>query len=349
MTKFSSSVRQWTKKRWGFAKGDFYKLTLDKMNNSLFSDQQLSSIVLWLEKGDIPVKYAYITKKWSEARNKLEKLRTNEWQSFSDAILLKNSIELYLQELWNPKDLAIFDFGCWTGETVKTTLKKLGEMWINVRYHAFDISQNIVDLCKENISKIKNCIFDYSIIDFEIGNLVNVLYDIRSRYKEIPVLGLLLWNTVGNFSSMERILTNILEAFRIKDRLCVGIERADIHNKRRHHNMMEVYRSKEVFDVFWSTMEELGFDLKKWKYEPIFNERLSAIEGFFMIEKDFDININWKVLWFKSWEKIRIAQSKKMDESWFSKIFLDLDMRIANLRTSESNTYLQALVSSKKF
>jgi len=198
------------------------------MNNHIFSDLQLSSILLWLEKWDIPLKYTYITPEWAKARSKIEKLRIQKGQSFADAALLKDSIELYLQELNNPKELAIFDFGCGTWETVKETLQKLSLMWIHVRYHAFDISQSIINLCKQNISKIKNCTFDYSIIDFEISNLVNILYDIRLKYNNIPVLWLLLWNTVGNFSSMERILTNILEACRIGDRLVVGIERADI-------------------------------------------------------------------------------------------------------------------------
>lgn len=317
--------------------------------SKLFSDQQLSSIILWLEKWDIPVKYSYITKQWSKARSKIEKSRTIEWQSFSDALLLKNSIEIYLQELWGPKELAIFDFGCGTWETVKETLLKLWKMWIKVKYHAFDISQNIINLCKNNISNINNCEFNYSIIDFEISNLVDILYNIRSKYKNIPVLWLLLWNTVGNFNSMERILTNILEAFRIWDRLCIGIERSDINNKRRFDNMINIYQSKAVFNIASATIKELNFDLKNGRYYVNFNERLSSIEWFFIIEKDFSIKINNKTINFKVWEKIRIVQSKKIDESWFSKLFLDLDMRIANIRTNESNSYLQALISSKKY
>ncbi|MCF7835001.1 L-histidine N(alpha)-methyltransferase [Candidatus Gracilibacteria bacterium] len=317
--------------------------------NKTFSDQQLSSIILGLEKGDIPVKYSYITKQGSKARSKIEKSRTIEGQSFSDALLLKNSIEIYLQELGGPKELAIFDFGCGTGETVKETLLKLGKMGIKVKYHAFDISQNIINLCKNNISNINNCEFNYSIIDFEISNLVDILYNIRSKYKNIPVLGLLLGNTVGNFNSMERILTNILEAFRIGDRLCIGIERSDINNKRRFDNMINIYQSKAVFNIASATIKELNFDLKNGRYYVNFNERLSSIEGFFIIEKDFSIKINNKTINFKVGEKIRIVQSKKIDESGFSKLFLDLDMRIANIRTNESNSYLQALISSKKY
>jgi uncharacterized SAM-dependent methyltransferase len=316
--------------------------------STVFSSQQLSSLILWLEKWDIPVKYSYMTKKWSISREKLEKIRTKEWQSYADALLLHDSIEIYLQELWNPKEIALFDFGCWTGETVKKTLYKLWTLWIWVKYHAFDISQNIIDLCKENISHIENCVFNYTLIDFEISNLVNVLYDIRLKYNNIPVLWLLLWNTVWNFNSMERILTNILEAFRVWDKLCVWIERADIYNKRWYQNMINVYNSDEVAHVMTSTIEELWFNLTHWKYEAIFNERLSAVEWFFIIEKNFTIEIWGKVFSFSPWERIRLAQSKKIDEKWFSELFLELDMRIANLRTNDANTYLQALISSKK-
>ncbi len=315
--------------------------------DSVFSDQQLSSIILWLKKWDIPVKYSYITKSWSNARSKLESLRTSESQSFYDSFLLEKTVDLYLQELQNPKKIAIFDFGCGTGETVKKTLIKLNDLSIDVDYHAFDISENIVNFCKNNISKL--CNFDFTIVDFEVQNLVTLLYNIRSKYWNIPVLGLLLWNTVWNFSSMERVLSNIFEAFRLEDKLVVGIERVDLQNKRLFSKMMDVYNSKDVSNVFLWTIDELGFPLLKWFYEAIFNERTNAVEWWFVIKEDFEIKIKDTILSFSTKERIRIWQSKKLDESSLSKIFLDLDLRIANIRTDSNNSYLQVLVSPKKY
>ena len=317
--------------------------------SSIFSDQQISSIILWLEKWDIPIKYAYMTEQWSQAWSKLEKLRTNKWQSFSDAQLLRDSIELYLQELWNPKTIAIFDFWCWTGETIKDTIWKLKKLWIGIKYHAFDLSPKIINLCKINLlTDHSDLNYNSTLIDFETSNLVNILADIREQYHNIPVLWLILWNTIGNFNSMERVLSNIIEAFRLEDRLVVGIERADLQNNRWYEKMIKSYNEEIVYNVPMSTISELWFSQKDWYHEAIFNHKTSTIESFFFIKKDFDLIINNKKISFSSWEKIRIMQSRKIDEMQFSKLFLDLDLRIANIRTNYSNSYLQALVWAKR-
>jgi hypothetical protein len=49
---------------------------------------------------------------------------------------------------------------------------------------------------------------------------------------------------------MERVLSNIFEAFRLEDKLVVGIERVDLQNKRLFSKMMDVYNSKDVSNVF---------------------------------------------------------------------------------------------------
>lgn len=251
--------------------------------SSIFSDQQISSIILWLEKWDIPIKYAYMTEQWSQAWSKLEKLRTNKWQSFSDAQLLKDSIELYLQELWNPKMIAIFDFWCGTGETIKDTIWKLKQLWIGIKYHAFDLSPKIINLCKINLlTDHSDLDYNSTLIDFETSNLVNILADIREQYHNIPVLWLILWNTIGNFNSMERVLSNIIEAFRLEDRLVVGIERADLQNNRWYEKMIKSYNEEIVYNVPMSTISELWFNQKDWYHEAIFNHKTSTIESFFL-------------------------------------------------------------------
>jgi uncharacterized SAM-dependent methyltransferase len=113
--------------------------------------------------------------------------------------------------------------------------------------------------------------------------------------------------------------------------------------------MMDVYNSKDVSNVFLWTIDELGFPLLKWFYEAIFNERTNAVEWWFVIKEDFEIKIKDTILSFSTKERIRIWQSKKLDESSLSKIFLDLDLRIANIRTDSNNSYLQVLVSPKKY
>jgi uncharacterized SAM-dependent methyltransferase len=112
--------------------------------------------------------------------------------------------------------------------------------------------------------------------------------------------------------------------------------------------MIRSYKQKDVFEFVFATLKEIWFSRNYGTLEPIFKERTNTIELIFTIKKKIVITINKQKIQFNKGEKIRVAQSKKIDESWFSKLFLDLDLRIANIRTNESNSYLQALISSKK-
>lgn len=56
---------------------------------------------------------------------------------------------------------------------------------------------------------------------------------------------------------MERVLSNIIEAFRLEDRLVVGIERADLQNNRWYEKMIKSYNEEIVYNVPMSTISEL--------------------------------------------------------------------------------------------
>jgi uncharacterized SAM-dependent methyltransferase len=111
---------------------------------------------------------------------------------------------------------------------------------------------------------------------------------------------------------------------------------------------MKTYNSNEVIDVFMATLEELWCTRKSWLCMPLFNERNKAVEWFFILSEDITFKILDTTVWFTKWERIRVGLSKKLDESSLSQLLLDLDLRIANIRTNETNSYLQVLVGSKK-
>jgi len=112
--------------------------------------------------------------------------------------------------------------------------------------------------------------------------------------------------------------------------------------------MIRSYQTKEIFDQVGSTAKTIWFDVQEKMYDVSFNEKISSIEIFITIPKSTTIKIKNTLITFQKSEKIRVAQSKKINELEFSRLFLDLDLRIANIRTNETNSYLQALISSKK-
>ena len=279
----------------------------------IFTENQISAIILSLEKNISPLKYSYITKKWTEAWNNIEEDRIKLWWNYAEYELLQNNIEMYLDDIWNPEEICFFDFWCWTWNTPKWMINKLLKKGIKVNYHWFDISENILKISKNNIGSMwKNYRYNSTILDFENFNLSNILIEIRNNYWNIPVIWMLLWNTIWNFNSIERILINIMESFRIKDRMVIWIEKSDLNNDKRMENMINWYKSENVFNLSFSTLEY--FWLKKEK-----------------------------------WDKIKLFQSKKMNESTLTALLLWLDFRVASTRTNLKNTFIQSMIWAKRY
>ena len=111
------------------------------MVNEVFNESQLSALSLALEKWDCPVKFTYITSKGADAWNEIEIQRAKNWWNYAEYELLRDNIDIYLQDIWSPQEIALFDFWCWTGKTVKWMLEKLCNEGLKVHYHAFDISE----------------------------------------------------------------------------------------------------------------------------------------------------------------------------------------------------------------
>ncbi len=317
---------------------------------NVFTDSELSVISLYLEKWICPLKYAYKTEKWANSWAKIEKLRAVDGWNFAEYELLINNVEIYLQELWNPKEIAVFDFWAWTWDTTKWLLLKILDLGISLHYHAFDISPEMLKLCELNLWNLwKNYTFNSTILDFESSNLVNMLSDIRAQYNNIPVLGGLLWSTIWNFDSMERIITNITDAFRIEDKLVIGIEKVDVSDDRRKNEIIDIYTNNITADLTFSTLEYFWVDRKQWEWKVIFNNKHTTIEVYFEAKENININVWMKKISFLKWDRIKLAQSKKLNESQFSQMFLDLDLRIASMRTNKKNTFIEMLLSPKKY
>lgn len=317
---------------------------------NIFTSAEESIISLYLEKGICPLKYAYKTEKWAHAWDEIEKARAVDGGNFAEYELLINNTETYLQELWDPEEVAVFDFWSGTWDTVKGILLKMLNLWVKVHYHAFDISPEILKLCELNLWKLwDNYTFNSSILDFESSNLVNILSDIRAKYSNIPVMWMLLWSTVWNFDSMERIITNITDAFRISDRFIVWIEKVDVSDDRRRQQVINTYDHYLVNDLTFSTLEYFGVKKNEWIWKVIFNNKNTAIEMYFEFSKNTEINISKKNITFLQWDRVKLAQSKKLNEAQFAQMFLDLDLRIASMRTNEKNTFIEMMLSPKKY
>lgn len=310
----------------------------------MFSPIQLNKIVLSILKWNLPIKYSYITWKWAELWSKSERNKEHY-----DVKLTQDSIDLYLSEMENKSEILIIDFWPWIWETIIPILKDFKKRWIKIKYHCFDISKNIINILKDNIEKSwLELDFSYDIVDFEERDLSDMIFSIKDKNKWFSVLWLLLWNTVWNFTSSEKVLSNIMDWFSIDEKLVIWIERVQIENDRWIENTIKAYDTVISKKHDFATLDYFWVDINSWKFSTVFNRENSSIESFFTFEKDTLIKIWEKTAEIKSWEKIKLLHSRKINEENFSKMLIWLDFRICNLRTSKDNSYMQVLIENKK-
>jgi uncharacterized SAM-dependent methyltransferase len=288
----------------------------------MFTKLQLNKIVHQLEKWNIPIKYSYISEEWAKAWENLENNdETCNWGFNYDSNLLQNTIDLYISELEIDKEINLFDFGSWIWKTIVPTIKYLEEKWYKINYHAFDISENIIELLKQNFIKNNvNIKVNYTIIDFEDKDLSECIFEARWNYNNWPILGLFLWNTIWNLNSIEKVLSNIMDSLELRDKLLIWIERVDLENDRWMNNMLEWYKTDNSQKHDFATLKYLWFEKEYWDFKIVFNKTKLSIEDYFIFKKDYKIEINWEIFNFKKWEKIKIFSSKKINEEEFSKI-----------------------------
>jgi uncharacterized SAM-dependent methyltransferase len=112
---------------------------------------------------------------------------------------------------------------------------------------------------------------------------------------------------------------------------------------------VNAYDNILVNELTFSTLEYFWMTRKQWEWNVIFNNKNIAIEMYFELSEDFLLNTWNKEISFTKWDRIKLAQSKKLNESQFSQMFLDLDLRIANMRTNSKNTFIEIMLSPKKY
>lgn len=318
----------------------------------IFSKLDLSYIYLFLSKGDLPVKYVYKTTQGTNLWSSMENASGNWYDPFSvyeSKLLLKNSIT-YLEEIKNNgKEIVIFDFGPGEGRSVEKFLEKLSKKQ-KVFYHAFDISQFILEKNKKRITNIsKNINYNSTIIDFESWDFFEEVVKVRLKYDNKNVLGLFLGSTVGNFTSIKGILQKMLQPFGKDDRIVLGIAKSEINNKIWLKELINTYEDKKVIDFGFSAIQELGVKKENVLLEIEFNYKESAIEWVSTFKNDTIINIGNKELEFKKGHKIRIGKSEKVNEIKMIKIFEDLNLRVCNFSTSDDDKYIQTCLSNKNY
>lgn len=301
-----------------------------------FTEDQMSDIILWLEKWNLPIKYAYMTPIGDTAWTEIEKNRNNSWSVFLDSSIFTQSIETYLNDMNNPEEIIVIDIGGWVGFTSKPIIESLQYKSIKTQYHTIDISEEMIQKNKRHLSSILDV--EGHLLDIEQGGIRSKIKEIKNRNPNIPILVTILWSTIGNFPEARALLRQIESALWLIDRIIVGTQ---IYHEWQESQITKIYNNDEsAIRMLNATINNLWIQIDG-NYNFRWNTRETMIEWGITLNKDTVLSIWNKQISFENEEYIRLLESRKYNTGWL--IQLAGNMRIAVTKSDIRWKFMQVM------
>ncbi|MFA4907472.1 MAG: L-histidine N(alpha)-methyltransferase [archaeon] len=239
----------------------------------------------------------------------------------------------------------IIDIGCGTGVKAMPLIREMSKIKAP-KYMAFDISNEMLDLAKNNLKRaFPQLNSEFVNLDFEQTNLAQETLRIREKNFR-KSLFIFLGNTLGNVSDKGRVLTNIRESMIMEDNLLIGNELFDLE---RVSDIISHYKkSREVRDFVLNSLVHYGLNEKDGKIIISFNKDKSQVEGHFALKKDKTIKASNKKIELKKGDKILLLVSYKGTLKKMQLLLADLGFVILHTYLTPREDYALILCKPTK-
>ncbi len=147
------------------------------------------------------------------------------------------------------------------------------------RYIAIDISNQMLDLAKENQSSLEHIERQYIHGDFDD------IFQIKSKMN-ISNLIAILWNTITNLSDMKWYLKDIYSVFHENDTLLLWVE---ISNLKNIDNLVDEYNTVDNRKLTFRPLEYFWVHHSVWYIDIILNTEKNRIEEWFIFQQNISI------------------------------------------------------------
>jgi len=315
----------------------------------MFTKRQEAEIITAIKgRGEVPLKYNYMTKRGANAWDRIAKVRQDSKVKGINSIegtLLSSKADAFLAPYKEFKKINIIDVGCGNSYPVFPLMDRLVKNKVTVRYVPVDISEEMIKIATKNVKrgfpKVK---IIPNVVDFELGHFSEVVYSLR---KEGYVNFLLfLGSTVGNASNIPRVLTNFRDSMTSEDYLVVG---AELINLAKVNKLLAHYILKDVSDLVFSVLDYYGVKKTNGKYEAKFNYDLNQVEMTFKFNKDTRFKIGEEKIFLEKDDELVLAISVKFTDWSFTKLFSDVGFRIEIFTSSAEKGYALAMCQPSRF
>ena len=293
-------------------------------------------------RGEVPLKFAYLGE-GAENWDKIAQERTEGGGiNSAEGRLLNKRINDFLSTLDTSNGVNLVDIGCGNGYPAYPIIEELKKRNIRITYVPMDISNEMLDLAVNNVSK------DFDIkskpiqMDFELGQFSDVMYEIKQN--GAVNLMLFLGSTLGNHSDLTRVLSNFRDSMTSRDYLILGVE---LTNLAKVSKLLPHYEGKDVKKFVTHTLNYLK--VKDYNLEPTWNDKYNQIEIRAKITKPVEVEISNEKFTLQEDESILLARSIKFTEYTATKLLSDVGFRTELLTTNEDRGYLLTMIQPTRY
>jgi uncharacterized SAM-dependent methyltransferase len=295
-------------------------------------------------RGEIPLKFAYLgdgAYNWAAiAEERAKKGGIN----LAERKLLSSRTEDFLRKYDGLQQLNVIDIGCGDGSPVYPILEKLNEKRIKFNYVPVDISEEMLNLAEKKIKNDFKVTPNKILLDLESGQFSDKIYSLRKM--GTANLLLFLGSTLGNFSDMNRTLSNILESMSSEDYLILGME---MTNLVKAEQLVPHYTTGIVLNLLKFIPYKIGFNNNNSDMVVSWNTSEHRIEIRLKLKKDVVLRVGPETFTLHKNEFLLLARSTKFNEWTFTKLLSDAGFRTELLTTSDDRGYTISMIQPTRY
>lgn len=295
-------------------------------------------------RGEIPLKFAYLGEgayNWvAIAQERAKKGGIN----LIERKLLSSRTEDFLRNYEGVSQVNVIDIGCGDGAPAYPILEKLNEKKIKFNYVPVDISEEMLNLAEKKIKKDFKVDSNKILLDLDSGQFSDKIYSLRKE--GTANLLLFLGSTLGNFSDMNRVLSNILESMSSEDYLIIGME---MTNLVKAEQLVHHYTADIVLNLLKFIPNKIGFNNTNSEMVVNWNSNENRIEVRLKLKKDVLVKVGSESFTLKKDELILVARSAKFTEWTFTKLLSDAGFRTELLTTNEDRGYTLSMIQPTRY
>lgn len=228
---------------------------------------------------EIPHQYSYFNEGavyWDLYTNKLAEEKLPNALHYNHQLLQLNFS--YLDDLLEPyQAVNVIDIGPGNGMPVKQLLQHLNKKSLLRRYIALDISQDMLDIARQNVKSWfgEAVQFEAHVRDINYDRFNDLIMTESFGKEGIINLVLFLGDTISNFRDSDHALTTIHDSMGKND-LLIFSGKLDTEKSRRYFDFNVASRDPRLGFRGKTMLDLLGIDASYYSVEEIFNKERRA-------------------------------------------------------------------------